>query len=154
MRRFATVGALAALAVLAIMFSAPPLTGQETQADTGNLAVTVKYIGAGAVDTDHRIWIWMFDNPNTDTWADTQPLAVGTLSENGTAYKFTGLTKQVYFAMAYDDKGGYDGTVGPPPPGTPISIYGMSSSGAAVAVETGGADKAVEASFDDSMRMP
>jgi uncharacterized protein (DUF2141 family) len=154
MRRIAAARVLGAVGALAIILSAPLLAGQDTPAETGNLAVTVKYTGAGTVDKDHRIWVWLFDNPNTDTWADTQPLAVGMLTENATAYKFTGLPKQIYFAMAYDDKGGYDGTTGAPPAGTPISVYGMSSSGAAVAVDTGDADQAVETSFDDTMRMP
>ena len=57
-------------------------------------------------------------------------------------------------AVAYDEEGGYDGTSGPPPQGTPIAIYGMASTGAAAVVDTGGDDTAVKTTFDDSMRMP
>jgi hypothetical protein len=96
----------------------------------------------------------MFDNPNTDTWADSTPAAIGSLTENGATYRFAGLPKQVYFAMAFDEKGGYDGTAGPPPQGTPIAVYGMASGGSAAAVDTGGDDTAVKTAFDDSMRMP
>jgi hypothetical protein len=106
------------------------------------------------VDKDHRLWIWLFDNPDSSTWPDSTPLAVGMLTENGAMHKFTGLPKQVYFGTAYDQAGGYDGTAGPPPAGTPISVYGMGDGGTAKAVETGGDDAVVKATFDDSFLMP
>jgi hypothetical protein len=30
----------------------------------GQLAVTVEYKGAGTVDKEHRLWIFVFDTPN------------------------------------------------------------------------------------------
>ena len=65
---------------------------------------------------------------------------------------FSGLPKEVYIAAAFDEKGDYDGTSGPPPPGTPITIYG--EMGVAKAVPTGGADAAVTVTFDATVRMP
>jgi hypothetical protein len=96
----------------------------------------------------------VFDNPDSSTWPDSTPLALAMLTENGATHKFTGLPKQVYFGTAYDEAGGYDGTAGPPPAGTPISVYGMAEGGMAQAVGTGGDDAAVKATFDDSFRMP
>ena len=152
MRR--TVAARALIVVVALTLSATLLARQDQPAQTGKLAISVEYTGNGAVDKDHRLWIWVFDNPDSSTWPDSTPLAVAMLTENGATHKFSGLPKQVYFGTAYDESGGYDGTAGPPPPGTPISVYGMVDGGVAQAVGTGGDDAAVKATFDDSSRMP
>ena len=152
MRR--TVAARTLIIVVALTLSATLLARQNQPTQTGKLAISVEYTGKGAVDEDHRLWIWVFDNPDSSTWPDSTPLAVAMLTENGATHKFTGLPKQVYFGTAYDEAGGYDGTAGPPPAGTPISVYGMADGGVAEAVGTGGDDAAVKATFDDSFRMP
>jgi len=129
------------------------LLAQEKPAETGKLAVSIEYKGKGTVDKDHRIWIWVFDTPEIS--ASGTPVAFGDLSENGGTFKFGGLPKQVYLAMAYDEKGGYDGTTGPPPPGTPVAIHGAAPGGGpAAAVPTGGEEAVLTTSFDDSSRMP
>jgi hypothetical protein len=149
-----SVAARALIIVVALTLSATLLARQDQPAQTGKLAISVEYTGKGAVDQNHRLWIWVFDNPDSSTWPDSTPLAVAMLTENGASHKFTGLPKQVYFGTAYDEAGGYDGTAGPPPAGTPISVYGMADGGMAQAVGTGGDDAAVKATFDDSFRMP
>ncbi len=154
MRRTVVARALITIVIVALTLSANLLAGKNQPAQTGNLAISVEYTGKGTVDQDHRIWIWLFDNPDSSTWPDSSPLAVAMLTENGASNKFTGLPKQVYFGTAYDEAGGYDGTAGPPPAGTPIMVYGMADGGTAKAVETGGDDAAVKATFDDSVRMP
>lgn len=141
--------ALAIVGVLGIPASGSARAGQE--AASGKLSVVLNYTGGGTVDQNHRIWIWLFDTPNIST--DSEPIATGVVSSNGGAYKFVGLPKTVYIAAAYDEKGGYDGTSGPPPPGTPYTIYG-GGSGAATAVPTGGDDASVTVSFDDTLRIP
>jgi len=125
---------------------------QEKPAETGKLAVSIQYTGKGAVDSDHRIWIWVFDTPNIS--ASSMPIAIASLSENGGTNKFFGLPKEVYLAMAYDEKGGYDGSMGPPSPGTPLAIHGMTPEGTGSPVSTGGDDAVLKTSFDDSVRMP
>lgn len=140
------------VAVLAVVALAGTIGLRAAQATEGELGVTIEYKGTGTVDQDHRVWIWLFDTPNIT--ADTMPLATGVVAENGKAYQFVGLPKEVYIAAAYDEKGGYDGSSGPPPQGTPITIHGMATSGAATAVPTGGVDAKVVVAFDDSMRMP
>ncbi|HZA36486.1 MAG TPA: hypothetical protein VE505_16230, partial [Vicinamibacterales bacterium] len=106
MRR--TVAARALIIVVALTLSATLLARQNQPAQTGRLAISVEYTGKGAVDKDHRLWIWVFDNPDSSTWPDSTPLAVAMLTENGATHKFTGLPKQVYFGTAYDEAGGYD----------------------------------------------
>ena len=136
-------GAIVAMALMAM--ATPAIVAQES----GQLKVTVNYKGAGTVDTTHEVFVWVFDTPNIG--ADSVPIATDALTANGGTLTFSGLPKEVYLAMAFDEKGDYDGTSGPPPPGTPITIYDM---GVAKAVATGGADAALSVTFDDTTRMP
>ena len=129
-----------------VALATPAMIAQES----GKLKVTVAYKGAGAVDASHEIYLWVFDTPNIG--ADSVPLATEVITTNGGSVSLSGLPKEVYLAAAYDEKGDYDGTSGPPPPGTPIVIYG--EMGAAKAVATGGADAGVTVTFDDTVRMP
>jgi hypothetical protein len=139
--------------VMAVVALAAVLGGVvgAAQGDGGALAVTVEYKGAGTVDKEHRLWLFVFDTPNIGM--DAMPIATGTLSENGGTYKFVGLPKQVYLAAAFDEQGGYDMS-GPPPQGTPITIHGMVTAGSAAPVATGGDDAKVTITFDDSIRVP
>jgi hypothetical protein len=95
MRRAVAAPALTVL--VALTLSATLLARQDQPAQTGKLAISVEYTGNGAVDKDHRLWIWVFDNADSSTWPDSTPLAVAMLTENGATHKFSGLPKQVYF---------------------------------------------------------
>ena len=134
------------VALFVVSATTPAILAQES----GQLKVTVQYKGTGTVDSSHEIYVWLFDTPNIT--ADTPPVATDVLTANGGTLSFSGLPKQVFLAAAFDEKGDYDGTSGPPPPGTPITIYG--EAGAAAAIATGGADATVTVTFDDSIRMP
>ena len=95
----------------------------------------------------------MFDTPTIT--ADSSPLAMESLTENKTSYKFMALPKTVYLAAAFDEKGGYDGNSGPPPSGTPVIVHGGAGPGStATAISTGGEDTVVTITFDDTVRMP
>ena len=118
--------------------------------ETGQLKVTVDYKGPGTVDKSHQIFVWVFDSP--DIQASSVPIASDVITTNGGSASFTGLPKTVYLAAAFNEKGDYDGTQGPPPSGTPVTIYG--GMGTAKAVDTGGAEATVTITFDDSTRMP
>jgi len=135
---------IVALALAAI--ASPAIVAQES----GKLKVTVDYTGTGTVDATHEIFVWVFDTPNIGV--DSVPIANDVATANGASLNFSGLPKEVYLAVAYDEKGDYDGTSGPPPSGTPVTIYG--DMGVAKAVATGGADATVSVTFDDTTRMP
>lgn len=140
------------LAAAAIMGTASLASAQDT-AENGKLKVTVEYKGTGTVSQDNRLVIWVFDTPNIGT--DSMPLATGVVKENKGSYKFVGLPKQVYLAAAYDTLGGYDGTSGPPPTGTPVTIFGSTGMGVpGTAVDTGGDDATVTITFDDTVKIP
>jgi hypothetical protein len=125
--------------------AAPAIVAQES----GKLKVTVNYKGAGTVDASHEIFVWLFDTPNITP--DTPPIATNVVTSNGGSVTFSGLPKQVYLAAAFDEKGDYDGTSGPPPSGTPTTIYGDAGAPSAIAT---GADATVTVTFDGSRRIP
>jgi hypothetical protein len=138
-----------------LVLAAAGLVGAQQAAApaAGKLKVQVEYKGKGTVDATHQVWIWLFDTP--DITAQSNPIATGVLKENKTNYKFEGLPKDVYIAVAYDEKGGYDGMSGPPPQGTPVLVRGGSGPGSpATSVATGDDDAKVEITFDDTIRMP
>ena len=136
--------AIVTLALVAM--ASPAIVAQES----GKLKVTVDYKGTGEVDATHEVFVWIFDTPNIG--ADSVPIANDVITANGASVDFSGLPKEVYIAAAYDEKGDYDGTSGPPPTGTPITIYG--DMGVAKAIPTGGADASVSLTFDATTRMP
>ena len=88
--------------------------------EAGQLKVTIKYTGPGKVDAAHQVIIWAFSTPQID--ANSQPLATQNVTSDGGSATFSGLPKVVYLAAAFNEKGTYDGTSGPPPTGTPIVI--------------------------------
>jgi hypothetical protein len=144
--------AACALALVGATLAARGAAAQDQPAVTGKLALTIEYTGKGPVDADHRIWVWVFDTPSIS--ASSMPLSIASLSQNGGTHTFYGLPSEIYFAMAYDEKGGYDGAMGPPVQGTPIAIHGMTPAGTGSPVKTGGDDAVLKTTFDDSVRMP
>jgi hypothetical protein len=140
-----------AIAVLAVVLGFTPGAGAgpiQQAASKGTLKVKVEY-KAGKVGKDHKIWVWVFDTPAID--GSTVPIAANSISENGAVISFDSLPETVYVAVAFDEKGGYDGTSGPPPSGTPVQVYG--EAGSPKAIKTG-AEAPVPIVFDDSVRMP
>jgi hypothetical protein len=131
-------------ALALVGLASPTIVAQES----GKLKVTVEYKGEGTVDASHEIIVWLFDNPNIGP--DSVPVAIDVVTSNGGSINFAGLPKEVYLAAAFDEKGNYDGTSGPPPTGTPITIY---DAGIAKALATG-TDATVTVSFDGTTRMP
>lgn len=104
--------------------SRPPTPAPDSQkpATTAEVKVTVKYSGKAMVDKSHRIWVWLFDSPNIGP--DTMPLAEDSIDKNGGTVTFTGIAaKEVYVAVALDEKGGFMGQAAPPA-GSPTAIYG------------------------------
>jgi hypothetical protein len=116
----------------------------------GTLNVTVTYKGKGAVDTSHKLWVWLFDSPNIG--AGSMPIAQVALDKNGTDAVFDGVVgDKVYIAVAFDEQGAMMGDA-PPPTGSPIGIL-AGKEGAPSPVTPG--DKVVATlTFDDSFRMP
>jgi len=144
---------LAGLAVAALVLSTVGAQADQANptADATSVNVTVKYTGAGTVDADHRIWVWLFDNPNIGP--ESIPIGEQSVTKNGGAATFATSTTQVYIAIAYDEKGGFMGQA-PPPPGSPVAMYGMNGPNELPQPVTPGAKGNITVTFDDSQRMP
>lgn len=133
-----------ALAVFGLVGAATARQG------AGEVAVTVSYKGKGTVDPKHEIIVFLF--PDAQIGAGSQPLAVKPIVKNGGTATFTGITAPaVYVALAYNEKGDYNGTAGPPPFGTPVHFH-ADAKGVNQPVKPGPAAK-VKLAFDDSRRM-
>ena len=145
--RFQTLSAAAACA-LALVSHGTTLA-QETKVAPADVAVSVTYKGAGTVDRTHQIWVFLFDAP--DITAGSRPVAAMSLDKSGGTATFKEVpANPVFVAVAFDERGGYDGNVGPPPPGSPIAIYRLKDAAAASPVKPG---EGVKITFDDSTRM-
>ena len=107
---------IVALALVAM--AAPAIVAQES----GKLKVTVDYKGTGRSTRRTR---FSSGSSTRRTSARTRcPSPMMSSPPTAPRSNFSGLPKEVYLAAAYDEKGDYDGTSGPPPSGTPITIYG------------------------------
>jgi hypothetical protein len=140
------------LAVVFAVGSLAPSTAAitTTAARPGELNLTITYKGKGAVDDTHEIFVWVFDNPNIS--GTSQPIAAGVLKKNGDVVKFADLAvTPVYVAVAYDEKGDYDGKSAPPP-GTPVAVYTTDASGTPAPIDVKETAN-VTMTFDDSFRM-
>ena len=150
----------AALAAALMLVSAPAIVraqaaasqapaGQGAADAEGALDVAVTYKGKGDVSPKNEISVFVFSDPNINE--SSMPVGVGAISENGGHVLLNGLPPVVYIAVVYDDQGTYKRDSAPPP-GTPVSIHGMATAGAAEPVKTGKGAK-VSVTFDDSQRM-
>lgn len=144
--RFIVAGATAICLTLVATTQA-----EQAKADAPSVRVTVKYTGKGAVDADHKIWVWLFTTPNIG--AESQPIAEDAMAKNGGTVAFTNVTAAtVYVAVAYDEQGGFVGQA-PPPPGSPIAIYGAKGPDGAAQPVTPGAKGSIAITFSDAVRM-
>ena len=115
-----------------------------------DVSVAITYTGKGTVDANHKVLAWLFADPNVTS--DSRPVAAAqTLDKKSGTITFKNApSTPVYIFTCYDEKGGYDGVSGPPPPGIPCTIYKKAANGAPTAVKAGG--PAVKLTFGDTDR--
>jgi hypothetical protein len=140
-RTLTTIFILAAF----VFLSVPSVFAQETR----ELRVKASYTGTGTVDSTHGIHLYLFDTP--DISAGSMPIGMSSAWENGSVVVFSGISSQtVYLAGAYGD---YDPSMGPPPSGTPVSLY-RPGEPTPTPIAMDRAVVEIEFAFDDSFRMP
>ena len=127
----------------------PAGTLHASPAVAGAVKITVHYTGKGTVDASHKLWVWLFDNPNIG--AGSVPIDQTSLDVNGSDAMFAAVAPgEVWVAVAFDENGTMAGD-GPPPTGTPIGI--LMKDGKPVSVVPG--DNGIATlKFDDTLRMP
>ena len=142
---------LVASALLLSAFHAVQAEQNKPAAASNAVTVTVKYAGKGTVDADHRIWVWLFTSP--DIGPGSVPIAEESIQKNGGRATFADVAaKEVYVAIAYDEKGGFVGS-GPPPVGSPIALYGAKGPTDKPLPVVPGAKGSVSVTFTDAQRM-
>jgi hypothetical protein len=130
-------------------FAAPAGALLAAPAAAGAVKITVHYTGKGKVDPSHKIWVWLFDNPNIG--AGSMPIDQAALDKNDSEAVFEGVAPgEVWVAVAFDETGVMTGD-GPPPTGTPIGILMKDGKPASVVP---GEKGTATLTFDDMMRMP
>ena len=149
------IGLRTCVLMLALLIAAAHVAAQEKQpapaAAGGSVIVTVKYTGKGTVDADHRLWVWLFNTPEIGPGAI--PVGEQSIEKNGGVASFTSVAdKEVWVAIAYDEKGGFQGS-GPPPVGSPITLYGAKAPPDKPQPVVPGPKAKVSVTFDDSQRM-
>lgn len=116
-----------------------------------SVSVTVKYTGKGMVDANHKLWVWLFTTP--DIGPGAIPIAELSIEKNGGVATFPNVSaKEVFIAIAYDEQGGFVGNA-PPPPGSPITLYGTKSPQDKPAPVVPGPKAKVSVTFADAQRM-
>jgi len=142
--------AVAVLSCVAFV-SVPSHAEQARPADTASaVSITVKYEGKGTVDASHKIWVWLFDTP--EIGPGSIPIAEDSMAKNGGTVNFPSVAAPVYIAVAYDEQGGFAGQA-PPPPGSPIGLYGSKGPNDKPVPVTPGPKGAVKMVFTDAQRM-
>ena len=150
MRSIAPFAFVVLMATAAMHLSTAVAASAGARVVAGTVKVTINYKGKGAVDSTHRVWVWLFTSP--DIGPGSMPIAELTVEKNGGTAVFEGIAEdRVWIAVAYDERGVMAGSA-PPPSGTPIGLY-VGSDGAPRSVAPGDSTDAV-LTFDDSFRMP
>jgi uncharacterized protein (DUF2141 family) len=142
------VGILGAVVAAALTVSSLGQGMVSATAQGADVEATVTYTGKGKVDDTHEIWVFLFDTPDID--ANSRPIAVQSITKSGGTATFTGISaKRVYMAVAYDEKGDYDGEG--PPFGLPTAMY--SKDRKTNEPITPRSNEKVTLTFDDSYRL-
>jgi len=142
-----------------VLFAAPlvllaVLANGQTKPQPSSLQVKLNYTGAGKVDDNHKIFIFLFDTPDF-IQGNGMPIGSLTATAKDQAITFSDISAStVYIVAAFDPKGEYDGMSGPPPSGASIGLYAKEpGKPAPIAVEAGKTGK-IDLPFDDTIKMP
>ena len=142
--------AVAAILAATIAVPSSSLSAAANEVQAGTVKVTITYNGKGKVDATHKLWVYLFDNPNIG--AGSMPIGMVAVDKNGADAVFDGVAgEKVYVAAAFDEQGVMTGD-GPPPTGSPIGIL-AAADGMPIAVAPGPKGLA-KLAFDDTNRMP
>lgn len=145
-----SIRTLAVMVIGSVVLFTADAAAQTPATKADGVEVTVKYTGKGEVNSNHRLWVWLFDTP--EIGPGSMPIAEESVAKNGSVVSFPDVAaKQVWIAVAYDEKGGFMGQA-PPPAGSPVAMHMDVSTGNMLAVVPG-PQGAVTITFDDQFRM-
>jgi len=127
---------------------------EEKPATSRTLKAKMNYTGAGTVDEKHKIFLFVFDNPDF-MQGGSMPIASGSASAKDGTVTISDLTvSPIYIAVCYDPAGAYDGQSGPPPSGASMGVYTKTPPTPEPVKIDPGKTTEVTVPFDDSFKMP
>ena len=132
-----------------------PAVAQGKPAAPRTLKVNLNYTGAGPVDNEHRIFVFLFDRPEFVHAGPVEPVArlAGISKDAVVTFPDTGMSP-VYVGTAYDPAGRYSGQSGPPPPGASLGMYSRRCGVPAAVKIAPGKVSEIRLTFDDTSQMP
>jgi hypothetical protein len=115
--------------------------------------IKLSYNGAGQVDANHKILVFMFDSPDFTSGHEI-PFATQTATAKNQTVTFDNVNSSpVYVVAVFDPKGEYDGQ-SPPPSGASLGLYSKTpGKPEPIAVDEGKTIQ-VDLVFDDSVKAP
>jgi hypothetical protein len=117
------------------------------------LEVKLNYTGAGKVDQNHKIFVFLFDSPDF-MQGNGMPIGSQSATAKDQTVTFSNLSAAtVYVAAAFDPKGEYDGMSGPPPAGSSMGLYFKDPGTPAPVNLEAGKTAHIDLAFDDSIKM-
>ncbi len=129
-----------------------PKSGPPPAART--LKLKLAYTGAGKVDQNHKLFVFLFDSPDF-VQGSGMPIASRSATAKTETVTFTDISiSPVYLVAVYDPTGGYDGTSGPPPSGSSTGLYGKNPGQPDPVKIDPGKTVQISLAFDDSVKMP
>jgi len=129
------------------------LANAQTKPDR-TLQLKLNYTGAGKVDQNHKIVVFLFDSPDF-MQGNVMPIGSQSATAQDETLTFPNLSAStVYLAAAFDPKGEYDGMSGPPPSGASIGMYSKEPGIPAPVSLEAGKTTHIELAFNDSAKMP
>lgn len=157
MVRRAYLVALLSLALASWSAAAPIQEQAKPDRPAGKqLKVKISYTGKGTVDSKHGIFMFLFDSPDfVQSPGTVMPIAFKSCMANDETVIFEALAADtVYLVAAFDEAGGYE-MQGPPPSGTPVSVYKPGDPQLPSPIKLDAAKETeIKFSFDESIRMP
>jgi hypothetical protein len=142
------------LGLTAMMAAAQTPKPEEKPVATRTLKAKMNYTGAGTVDGKHKIFLFVFDNPDF-MQGGAMPIGGGTTAAKDGTITVVDLTvSPVYIAVSYDPSGAYDGMSGPPPSGASMGLYSKTPGTPEPVKIDPGKTAEVTGAFDDSRKMP
>jgi uncharacterized protein (DUF2141 family) len=140
------------LGLLMLLFAGIVFEKKVNAANNGTLKLKLIYKGEGKVDAEHRIIVFLFDNPDF-AQGNVMPTGTQNIDTKEKTVTFSDLSPADYYLVAiFDPEGKYDGQ-SMPPTGSSIGLYSKNPPAPeAIKVEEGKTAE-VELSFDDSIKM-
>ena len=142
-------------ATATIAFSLAMLPGWSQPAPKGGeLQVHATYTGSGAVDSQHKLYVVLWDTPDFPKNMGALPIAVKPTVSNDATVKFDNVVKTpVYVSLAFDPTGKWEARTAPPA-GTSLGLYAKVPGTPAPVEMAPGKITKISATLDDSFKAP